>query len=172
MLESLGTFRLASREGLGNPGHWRQAGDGRMLCWVGNLEVLSWVGSEDRCGIIFGLTVWSVWRTEVAVGGVGQIANWWSLKLMEYLEDRGSLCPVQECIYGSRKYGRGESIEGREKENLLTWLGASGWSEGSVSEAECLLHKKPRWSPDTVTCVPRECRSQGVVGNRCKNQKV
>lgn len=38
-----------------------------------------------------------------------------------YLGDRGSLCPVQECIYGSSKYGRGEGIEGREKENLLAW---------------------------------------------------
>lgn len=92
---------------------------------------------------------------------------------MEYLGDRGSLCPVQECICGSSKYGRGEGIEGREKENLLTWLGASGWSEGSVSEAECLLHKKVPWFPrNSYTFVPGECRSQGVVGNRCKNQKV
>lgn len=70
------------------------------------------------------------------------------------------------------KYGRGESIEWKEKENLLTWLGASEWSEGSVSEAECLLHEKAPWSPEKVTCVPRDWGSQGVVGNRCKSQKV
>lgn len=73
---------------------------------------------------------------------------------MEYLWDRGSLCPVQECICGLAYNGREETLEWKDKENLLTWLGASGWSEGSVSEAECLVHDKAPWSPETVICVP------------------
>ena len=51
--------------------------------------------------------------------------------------------------------GRGEGIEWKEKENLLTWLEVSGWSGGSVSETEC-LHERAPWSSETVICVPRE----------------
>lgn len=43
-----GDLLVDFRGGLGNPGHWRQAGEGRMLHWAANQEVLSWVGSEDR----------------------------------------------------------------------------------------------------------------------------
>lgn len=72
---------------------------------------------------------------------------------MEYLGDREFLCPAQEYVadladIGERRARRMWKV----KENLLTWLGASGWSRGSVSGAEH-LHERAPWSPEIVVCL-------------------
>lgn len=55
----------------------------------------------------------------------------------------------------------------KEKENLLTWLGTSGWSRGSVSGAE-----RFPWSPKQLFVCPGTGGPQEVAVNLSITQKV
>lgn len=54
-----------------------------------------------------------------------------------------------------------------KEKNLLTWLGTSGWSRGSVSGAE-----RFPWSPKQLFVCPGTWGPQEVAGNLSVTQKV